>query len=288
MTPPDQAEPLIRNISDTARWVAYYRAQESARPDAIFRDPFAERLAGDRGRQIAQSMKFQSDNSWSMITRTYLIDRFLAAQLPQGVDMVVNLAAGLDSRPYRLQLPASLQWIEVDLPGILDHKEEILRDEKPVCRLERVRLDLAEAESRRALFQQIAARAKKVLILTEGFLIYLSPEEVASLARDLAAHPNFQSWIIDIASPGLLRMLNRSMGAKLSAAGVPFKFAPRAGPDFFAPLGWKLAGLQSIFKNAARLKRLPLFLRFFALFPQPDQPPASRPWAGVCLLSRSS
>ncbi len=111
MTPPDQAEPLIRNISDTARWVAYYRAQESARPDAIFRDPFAERLAGDRGRQIAQSMKFQSDNSWSMITRTYLIDRFLAAQLPQGVDMVVNLAAGLDSRPYRLQLPASLQWI---------------------------------------------------------------------------------------------------------------------------------------------------------------------------------
>ena len=50
--------------------------------------------------------------------------------------MVVNLAAGLDARPYRMDLPRALQWIEVDLPGILDHKEELLRDEKPVCQLD--------------------------------------------------------------------------------------------------------------------------------------------------------
>jgi O-methyltransferase involved in polyketide biosynthesis len=42
---------LIRNVSDTARWVAMYRAQESARPDALFHDPWAERLGGDRGRR---------------------------------------------------------------------------------------------------------------------------------------------------------------------------------------------------------------------------------------------
>jgi O-methyltransferase involved in polyketide biosynthesis len=42
-------EPLVRNVSDTARWVAAYRAMESARPEALFKDPFAERLEGERG-----------------------------------------------------------------------------------------------------------------------------------------------------------------------------------------------------------------------------------------------
>ena len=42
-------EEPFRNISDTARWVAVYRAIESERPDAWFRDPLAKRLAGERG-----------------------------------------------------------------------------------------------------------------------------------------------------------------------------------------------------------------------------------------------
>jgi O-methyltransferase involved in polyketide biosynthesis len=40
----------------------------------------------------------------------------------QGTDMVINLAAGLDSRPYRMQLPALLRWVEVDLPDMLNYK----------------------------------------------------------------------------------------------------------------------------------------------------------------------
>src|SRR5246127_3336057 len=99
------AEPLIRNISDTARWVAVYRARETERPDAIFRDPFARRLAGERGEQIAQGMRTLARADWSFITRTYLIDRFVSAKVREGADMVVNLAAGLDTRPYRMDLP---------------------------------------------------------------------------------------------------------------------------------------------------------------------------------------
>ncbi len=88
--------------------------------------------------------------------------------------MVVNLAAGLDTRPYRMALPATLQWIEVDLPGILSYKEEILASEKPACVLERVRLDLSDATARRELFTQLGRRAAKSLILTEGLIIYFS------------------------------------------------------------------------------------------------------------------
>ena len=94
------AEPLIRNISDTARWAALYRARETERSDAIFRDPFARRLAGERGEDIANEIQFSTKHSWSWTARTYLFDQFLLDALRDGYDMVINLAAGLDARPY--------------------------------------------------------------------------------------------------------------------------------------------------------------------------------------------
>ena len=154
-------DPLVRNISDTALLAAIYRARETERPDAVFRDPFARRLAGERGDQIAKSMPFSERATWAWITRTYAYDEFIKQQVREGVDMVVNLAAGLDARPYRMSLPASLHWIEVDLLGILDYKEEILRSEKPACILDRVRLDLSDVAARRQLFAALGGTAKE-------------------------------------------------------------------------------------------------------------------------------
>ena len=279
------AEPLIRNVSDTARWVAVYRARETERPDAHFRDPFARRLAGERGEQIAKSMPLGRDNDWSMITRTCLGDDLINEQVQQGTDMVINLAAGLDARPYRMQLPASLKWVEVDLPEILSYKEEILRDEKPVCSLERIRLDLSNAPARRDLFTQLGGRCTKALIITEGLLIYLTPDDVAGLAKDLGAPPSFQSWILDIASPGLLRMLAKKMAKQLHHA-APFKFAPPEGPNFFITYGWKPVDVRSLLKNAARLKRLSFFMSLFALLPETEKSRRDRPWSGVYLLKK--
>jgi methyltransferase (TIGR00027 family) len=280
-----QSEPLIRNVSDTARWVAVYRARESERPDALFRDPFARRLAGQRGEQIAKSLPLGSDNSWSMVTRTYLMDQIIAAQVQEGADMVLNLAAGLDARPYRMQLPSSLRWIEVDLPEILTYKEDLLQSEKPVCALERIRLDLSDVDARRDLFEKLSRQAKRVLLITEGLVIYLAPDQVAGLAQDLAVPPTFHSWLVDIASPGLLRMLKKKMASQLNEA-APFKFAPEEGPDFFARFGWKPVSVHSLLKNAGRLHRLPFFLKLFSLLPEKSGPQGSRPWSGVCLLRR--
>ena len=285
--PKAQTEPLIRNISDTARWVAVYRARETERAAPLFRDPFARRLAGERGEQIVQAMRsFGGGNDWSFVTRTYLIDQFVLAKVREGVDMVVNLAAGLDARPYRMELPASLQWVEVDLDEILSYKEGILREAKPVCALERVRLDLADVGARRELFAQLGRRAKKALVITEGLVIYLTPDAVRDLAKDLAAVPAFRWWILDIASPALMRMAQKRIGQQLNR--TPFKFAPEEGPAFFAPFGWKPADVQSFLKNAARLKRLPLFLRLFAWLPETEKSRRKRPWSGVCLMERAS
>jgi methyltransferase (TIGR00027 family) len=278
-------EKLIRNISDTARWVAVYRARETERSDAVFRDPLARRLAGERGERIADSKPLGTDTGWSMVARTYLIDRFVSEQIQRGADMVVNLAAGLDSRPYRMQLPRSLQWVEVDLDEILTYKEEILRDEMPVCELERIRLDLSNVPARRELCAQLGRRATQALVITEGLVIYLTPEAVGELATDLAAVPTFRSWIVDVASPGLLRMLKKRIKQQLSQA-APFKFAPQEGPEFFRRFGWNPVEVQSLLKNAARLKRLPFLLKLVALLPETQRSRRDRPWSGICLLSK--
>jgi methyltransferase (TIGR00027 family) len=279
--------PAVRNISDTALWAATYRARETERANALFKDPFARRLAGERGRQIAASFPSHDRAEWAWVMRTVLFDRFIAQRIAQGADMVVNLAAGLDARPYRMDLPASLPWMEVDLPDLLSYKEEILAGERPRCALERIRLDLSDAAARQDLFEKLGRRAKNALIVTEGLLIYLTESEVGTLADDLAAQPGFAHWVLEIVSPGLLQMLQREIGPTLSRAGAPLRFGPTQGPPFFAAHGWTPVAVHSPLKAAARAGRLPFWLRLLSLLPESSGPQGKRPWSGVCLLEKA-
>jgi methyltransferase (TIGR00027 family) len=245
----------IENVSDTARWVAVYRAMETARPDAIFRDPFADRLAGERGREILKGVAQGRAYAWSMIVRTAVFDEvILDAVENKKVDLVVNLAAGLDARPWRLPLPPFLHWVDVDLPGILNYKTGMLQDETPVCRYEAVTADLREAAVRRELFSRLGAGSSRALVLSEGLLVYLAPEDVAALAADLHAQPSFQEWMIDLASPQLLKRMTRIWGKNLPAS-APFRFAPAEGTEFFRPYGWREAQYRSLLEEARRLNR---------------------------------
>jgi len=280
------AQAVVRNISDTARWAAVFRARETERPDALFSDPFAERLAGKIGVDIANTLPEGNSHAWAWVARTYLFDQFIAQELAQGVDMVVNLAAGLDARPYRMALPASLQWIEVDLPEILAYKEGILANEKPSCALQRVRLDLSDGVARRALFADLNPRANKILVLTEGLIIYLNSDEAAALAKDLSASTHFERWVLDLHSPGLLRMMQRTTGKQLSKVGAPFQFAPAEGSAFFTPHGWEPLEVKSLLKTATRFKRPPFLLRLLGRLPEMRQPAGNRPWSGVCLFKK--
>lgn len=275
---------LVRNISDTALWAAHFRANESKRADALYRDPYAEKLAGARGTQIANTLPDGNKHSWAWVTRTYLFDKFIAREIESGTEMVINLAAGLDARPYRMPLNPSLQWIEVDLPDILAYKQDILAKDTPKCRLERIALDLSNVSGRKDLFVDLNQRASRITVITEGLLIYLAADQVSLLARDLAENQHFQTWILDIASPGLLKMMQKSAGKTLTEVGAPFRFAPPEGPEFFAPCGWFPETVEGLLKVASRFKRPPLFLRLLSKLPENKGPQNDRPWSGVCVL----
>jgi methyltransferase (TIGR00027 family) len=281
----------IAQISDTASWVAMYRALETDRPDALFRDPYARRLGGPRGEEILRSMPKALQFAWPMIVRTTVMDEIiLRVVAEEGVDTVLNLAAGLDARPYRLPLPASLTWLDADLPPLLDYKEAQLAGDHPVCRLELLRVDLTNAAARRVALAQAGAGAGTGLAITEGLLVYLTPGEVAALARDLYAEPAFRFWLIDLGSPRLLRMLERSWGKALETGSAPMRFAPAEGTAFFAPLGWHEVEFRSTFEESIRLGRTIRFARLFGLlarlYPRRKQEEMRR-MSGIVLLERA-
>jgi methyltransferase (TIGR00027 family) len=269
------ADSTINDVSDTALWVAHYRAVESERPDALFRDPFAKRLMGERGRAIAQSMSATSAYTrQNVVVRTYIIDRFVHALIGRGVDTIVNLGAGLDARPYRLEFPSGVRWIEVDYPHMIERKTEILANDRPNVALERVPLDLADRDKRRALFARLAGEAKKAAILTEGVLPYLSPEDVSSLSEDLRVHPQFEFWICDYISPETYKYIRSPKRAK-KMANAPFKFFPSNPLDFFAKRGWKVDDIQYIQKTTLDLGR-PMPMPWYARLLTPFMPKSVR------------
>ena len=281
----------IENISDTARWVAVYRAMETARPDAIFRDPYAARLAGQRGEAIVDNMKRGRAMAWAMIVRTAVFDETILDRIRNGgVDTVLNLAAGLDARAWRMPLPPTLRWIDVDLPEILEYKVQTLKDEKPVCQYEAVKVDLTDAAKRRALFSQVGAQSSRVLVVTEGLVVYLTAEQVGELASDLHASTSFQWWLLDIASPRLLVMMRKMWGKSVQAGNAPFQFGPAEGTKFFERFGWREREFRSNMDEARRLDRemqMMWLFRFMARFRSKQVREEFRRFAGTVLLERA-
>lgn len=279
----------IDSVADTARWVAIYRAEESERLDAHFRDPYARRLAGTRGEQIHAALPKEMRNaSWSVVARTLQIDRWIQREVAAGTRLILNLAAGLDTRPYRLALPEDLTWIEVDSPALLAEKEKVLADAVPICHLERIPADLANDDVRRKLLADIGSRTSRTLVVTEGLIMYLTENQVTGLAHDLARSPAYQGWITDLISPGLLRLIDKSWGKVLRDGNAAMHFAPSNGPDFFLPLGWKAEECRAAFPEARRLKRLPFPMSLFALLPGLERFNADQPWSGSCFLRRTT
>jgi methyltransferase (TIGR00027 family) len=244
------SSPPVTHVSDTALWVAMYRAMESDRPDALFRDPYARKLAGERGAAIVNAMPKGRQYAWPMIVRTAVMDEIIMRTITRdGARLIVNLAAGLDTRAYRLDLPPDLVWLDVDYPDVQAYKREAIAGETPRCRLEWVPADLSDETQRRTVLDRIAAGPGPALAVSEGLLIYLTPEQVAALGRALQRCAPLRWWMADLASPRLLKMMEKNWGRGV-AAGAPFRFAPADGPAFFAELGWREIEWRSLWDES--------------------------------------
>jgi methyltransferase (TIGR00027 family) len=248
-------EPLIRSIADTARWVAYHRATESDRADSLFKDPFARHLAGERGALIGSTLR---DNAAFIALRTLIFDTLIVDLVDRGsIDTVVNLAAGLDTRPYRLRLPPSLRWVEIDLPEIVEIKKALMAGETPACTFEMIAADLSAPAIRRRIFADLNDIAASTLVLSEGLLTYLTDHQVTALAADLLVQPTFKWWMVEVVSPQTLQFIRRTWGKHLEAAGASMHFSPADWRRFYASRGWKIADFRDLERESVRVGRTP-------------------------------
>lgn len=278
----------IRNVSDTALWVAIWRAMESERSDALFHDPHARRLGGKRGEAIAARMGGARAN-WPIVVRTVVMDEIVLRCVRDGATTVLNLAAGLDARPYRLDLPATLRWLHVDLPEMVEYFRSSMTAETPRCELEFIAADMRDPDAKRALFERVAAMPGPVLVITEGLLLYLEAGQVTELARDLHDRSGARWWLTDLASPQLLKFLAYRWKPTLLQANAPFRFGPAEGTAFFSPLGWREAEFRSTLLDAYRLKRtMPLawLWRLLSLLQPRSQRRKAVRMSSVVLLER--
>ena len=131
-------------LTHTAYWTAAVRALEHARPDRLFFDPWAQALAGEIG--AAWIAGRTPESVVPIVLRTRYFDDFLLRIVEQyPIRQIVMLAAGLDTRAYRLPWPAGMRFFELDQAELLAYKGQMLgmTGAKPAGERQTIGIDLS-------------------------------------------------------------------------------------------------------------------------------------------------
>jgi methyltransferase (TIGR00027 family) len=234
-------EPSTTLLAFTAYWTASVRAMESARPDCLFHDPYASALAGEEGAAwIAQRTP---DKVLPIVLRTRFFDDFMQ-RIMQASDIhqVVLLAAGLDTRAFRLAWPEGTRYYELDQPAVLQHKAQVLASQgaQPQCSRTAIEQDLTGPWQ--AALQAAGFHADEPsLWLLEGFLFYLPNTVIARILTDVSALAASGSWLgFDIVnSITLTHPFTKAWIEMQAAAGAPWLGSMDDPIGNLAALGWK-------------------------------------------------
>ncbi len=218
----------MTDVTGTAYWIAAARAKESARPDRLFDDPYAARLAGELGREyLARSEGDRGDN------------RYLDGQ-------VVLLGAGLDTRAYRLGLPGGVRVFELDRAPVLEAKAAVVSG-----RTVPVPADLA-GDWAGALDAAGYDPAVPVLWLAEGLLFYLPEAGVRALLAGTARHCAPGSvFAADVFGTGLRRLGSLPEAVRARAFGTD------EPAELFRAAGWSEVKLTHPGAPEASYGRIP-------------------------------
>jgi methyltransferase (TIGR00027 family) len=261
----------INHVSDTALMVAACRALETELPDAFARDPFAARLAGERGFAILNAVPYSMILRFGMAIRTRFLDELLAGVLAsEAITTVLSVGCGLDTRPWRLDVPPDLRWIEIDFPDVLDYKYGLLADERAHCQVERLSVDLNDQLQRQTMYDKAGGRA---LMITEGVLMYLPAETVKALATEVWEKAGVAHWISDINTDAFNKALAGGQESDhLGHVQAPDALTGEQILDVLRSHGWTTAEMRSYIRDIGFTQER--VRRMFG-----DQPSAPPPFA---------
>ncbi|MBS9532406.1 class I SAM-dependent methyltransferase [Mycobacterium sp. M1] len=191
---------LATSVGATATMIAAQRALAAAGPDPLIHDPYAAPLVRAVGMDaytrlaegtvdVPAGSDFNPQRmAQGMAVRTRFFDAHFLDATRDGVGQAVILAAGLDSRAYRLPWPAGTVVYEIDLPDVIDFKTETLRGlgAEPTAQRRTVKIDLRDdwpAALRDAGFDPAAPSVWSA----EGLVVYLPSEAQDALLDNITA-----------------------------------------------------------------------------------------------------
>ncbi len=269
-----QSHGEIAHVSDTALMVAACRALEFDAPDGFVRDPFAARLAGKRGMAMLRALPQPEMMRFGIGVRSRFIDELVLETLAsEKIATVLSLGCGLDTRPWRLELPAELRWIEVDFADMLDYKNALMSAETPRCHREFISADVNDAAQRRNIY--VAVGAAPALMITEGFLMYLSAATVHALAAEAWDTSGIAHWISDIMTTAFMRAINLNTPQSVRNMQAPDCLNGEQILESIRGQGWRTAARRSYITDMAFAKER--VQRMFGDRPKPEGPPPVTP-----------
>lgn len=252
----------IAGVASTALWTAAARARETRRPDRLFADPFADRLAGRAGARLLEhfhTRRAAPDGNPFLPIRTMWFDTFLRSSVGPA-DQVVAVGAGLDTRAYRMDWPEGVTLFELDQERLLTYKRDRLRQTtaRARCAHAPVPADLT-GRWERALLSAGFDPARRTVWFAEGLLFYL-PEDAARdlLERVLALSAPGSALAVDLIGTGVFRLpYTRPFLSRLAEAGCPWLFGTDDPAGFVGSCGWRVTDATEPGRPGARFGRWP-------------------------------
>lgn len=228
-------------VSRTAVIIAQARAAETERPDRLFADPLAQAFVDAIGWiQVAEAGRLNQEH---FVLRTRFFDDYFRSAW-SGCGQAVIVAAGLDTRAFRLDWPTDFPVFEIDLPGLLAFKDAVVgvQGAVPSCRRVVVPADLRE-DWTSALVEAGYDPAVPTAWLVEGLLMYLdqasSDMVLASIGGLSAAGSMLALEHVNQAYLDLPEM--RAVQARLRQFNATWQSTCDDPVDWLATHGWNAA-----------------------------------------------
>ncbi len=235
-------------IARTAELTAAGRARESRRADRLFDDPYAELLAGEDGLALLHDMPPGAASTRSLAIRTRFFDDWLSEVTRQGIRQIVLVAAGMDSRAYRLDWPERVSVWELDRRELLATKRRLLDEvgARPACHRHEVEVDLEGDRWPDLLRHAGFLHEVPTAWLAEGLLVYLERGHVERLLRHMRAFSAMGSRLgADFVSESFLNSeWMKSYLGWLEERGASWRFGTDRPQDFLAACGWRAEAVR--------------------------------------------
>jgi methyltransferase (TIGR00027 family) len=272
---------ITESVGATALSVAAARAVETGSDDPLIRDQFAYLLVSTAGRpweRLASSLEWIGDDDHGrrahrlaidyQAVRTHYFDSYFADAVAAGIRQVVILAAGLDSRAFRLEWPAGTSVYEIDQPQVVAYKTTTLESAgaAPTADRRTVQIDLRD-DWATALTAAGFDSSQPTAWLAEGLLPYLPAEaqdrlfEIVTGLSAPGSRVAVEAFSLGTADNEARRVARRArfdrmrqrLGLDINVETLTYQESDRAdAEDWLTEHGWQVSAVS----NADEMARL--------------------------------